>query len=143
MDLEQLDRTAHLIVRDVLGRRRRGAPPLAEQFERTLTGLRPEEVGRDFVRSAQYAAYRELPHGEPGLCIEEAFFRYLEFADIGEPRIRRHEYLRAAALALLVQPNPAFTIPQPFVATEGGWIAQVGPLVYAALNGRFVHGRIS
>lgn len=143
VDQVQLERTAEKIQRDILMRRRRGAPPLIEQFRGSLNGQRIDRIAVAFVRSAHYAAYREVPHGAPGLCIEEAFFRYLDANDIGEPRLRRTEYFRAAAQALVVHEHPAFLVPRPFARVAGAWVViDHGPTLYAALRGRFVQGRV-
>jgi hypothetical protein len=143
IDTEQLERAAVLLRRDVLKRRRRGAPALVDQYAETLVGQDVDAIAEAFVRSRHFADYRELPHGEPGLCVEEAFFRFLGDAGVGERSVRVREYLRAAAQALVVQPNPAFAIPRPFRRAGGGWVAiDEGPTLYAAVGGRFVQGPV-
>jgi hypothetical protein len=143
IDTAQLERTAQKIQRDTLRRRRRGAPPLVEQFAATLANESIDPIATAFIHSEHYAAYREVPSGPPGLCIEEAFYRFLDAHEIGPAQMRRVEYLRAAGQALVVHPRPAFTIPRPFVFTAGAWVAFAeGPTMFAALPGRFVQGRV-
>jgi uncharacterized protein (UPF0276 family) len=130
-------------------RRYAGAGSLREMFPETWKAA--AEPGEDallarFVSSEPYARLREIEAAGPGLCLEEAFYRFCAQQGLGDPQVRLHEYLLAAARALAVDPEPVFSLPGGFRAVDGGYLALLPgdpPTVYAARGGQLVVGRLT
>lgn len=150
IDCKQLESTAARIAGDLLTRKHRGSDGLEESFRETLAGVDVREALLSrFVASRFYAAYRELEGARgKGLCIEEAFYRFLDDEDVGERTTRRREYLDALFRALCLQPRPLFRVPDEVVRLPAGGYRHVertpaGPFLYAVVGGRLVRGPLT
>jgi len=91
-----------------------------------------------FLESASGRAWSEFAWAVPGLCIEDAFGRFLAPGS--------HEHLLACARVLAVHRAPPFTIPDAFSPAAKGWFAiggDVEPVLYAAVDGKLIHGVIT
>ncbi len=150
VDPLQLESSARKISSDLLARKHRGSPGLLESYAATLGDINVREsLLPRFVASRHYAAYRELSvAGEPGLCIEEAFYRFLDEEEVGAPKVRRGEFLQALFRALAVQPRPSFRVPPEVRRTaQGGYLlvdhTPEGPRLYAVARGRLLFGPLT
>ncbi len=151
IDHRQLTATADAIASGLIHRKHRGSPGLAASYSKSLESANltaPDafkEVVRRFVGSVPFANYREIPTAEgKGLCIEEAFFLFLEEAKLGDSETRRNEFWTALFRALALQPDPNFRIPLAVQRTWRGYryvaATAEGPRLYAAVDGRFLTG---
>lgn len=154
VDRGQLQRTAEKVREALLRRGHRGSGGLLALYPRTLgawTAAHPEdaelvELLSAFMESAPFDAYRELPFAGAGLCLEEAFHRFCEAAEIGDAAVREQEYLAAVTKALLLSPEADFVLPAALRRAPRGVYAvstRGAPTLYAALAGRFVTGSIT
>lgn len=121
IDREELVKTAERIVADVLRGEIEGNGGLRAAYPGVFEALAeadlaaPETV-REFVASAKFERYRELPFAGRGTCIEEAFFRFLRedaaFAGAAEENLLllTHEFLTAMMSLLAVTPEPSFEV---------------------------------
>lgn len=143
LDPDEVVRAARNLQNDVFSRRHAGCGGLRTAFPQTLAAACDGEAAlvEAFQQHPAYAAWREIPYGGFGLCLEEAFFRFAESAGLGDADVRRREYLLAAGKALLVDPDPAFLTPTGFCRVAGGWAARHGDEIFAAVDGRLVIGR--
>lgn len=144
------------------------------QIFQLLETLEPDGTLRTmyrFVESSAYAAYRQIPYGGLGLCVEEAFFEFLQqdalFLGKGPELLLllTHEFLSAVLKLLALHPSPAFEVrterirtngraryaiesyPEPFLAALRGatpepGAASTGFYLYACTHERFVRGPI-
>ncbi len=154
IDVEQLRRTAERVVRDLAGRKHRGSGGLRELFPRTLEAWltkHPEDADLEelmlrFLESDAHTGYRELPFTGVGTSLEEAFFLFCEGAGIGDATTRELELLSALVKALLLSPNPSFSVPAAVRAIPHGFLAVArrgAPHLFAAARGRFISGPIT
>jgi len=156
LDVHELEASAALVRQMLLSRRYRGTGGLVDWYPRTLgawRAARPDDASLDelaatFLESAHAEAWREAATGEPGQCLEEAFYRFACARDLGDAASRQDEWLTAQLRALALCPEPAFTIPAELTrAPGGGWFAVAGaadaPILYAAVRGRFIRGGLS
>ena len=119
VDRQQLSRAAEGIVRDLLQRKHRGCGGLAAAFEESISAwLAGQEdptdllsLGYAFVEAPEYRSYRELSVGAPGLCLEEAFYRFARRKEIAPSELLEREYLRAAIKAVCMEEAPGFALP--------------------------------
>lgn len=110
---------------------------IAAALART-SGITLDDLMREFFASPWAAAWSGFPWAIPGRCLEDAFGSFLA------PRSVEHD--TACARALVVHPDPPFTIPDAFVRAPEGWFALGGDdelVLYAALRGRLVTGPIT
>ena len=110
-DREQVRRTGEKLEADLRLRSRRGAARLERMFERTLAGRDLRAVVLELVDSRWFARYGEAADRDDQLSLEEALYRFLCDARIGDPEVRLAEFVEAMVRALLVQPRPAFAVP--------------------------------
>lgn len=155
LDREALVREAESVREDLLHRRHRGSGGLPALYPRTLaawTAAHPEDGGlvellSRFMESKAFDAYREVPFAGQGCCLEEAFHRFCEAEEIGTPAVREEEMLGAMMRALLLSPDPAFTVPGEIRRTAGGFfaVARRGaePRLFAAISGRMIAGPLT
>jgi hypothetical protein len=102
---DELEEAPREVRRMMLGRRHRGTGGLAMWFAETLIAWRtahPEDADLDglataFCASADCAEWRESFTGEPGISLEEAFYRFLTEAAVGDPRETRVAAVSGAA----------------------------------------------
>ncbi|MDI1444040.1 hypothetical protein [Polyangium sp. 6x1] len=154
IDPAQLQRTAERVRADVLHRKHRGSGGLLSLYARTIDTWRaahPEdhelaELMSLFLESPAFDAYREHPHAGPGVCLEEAFFRFCDARKIGDGAILEAEFLTAMMKALVMSPRPDFALPAEVHAVPEGYFAvgeRAGPTLYAAARGRLILGPIT
>lgn len=154
IDRVQLERTADRVRADLAERQYRGSGGLKKLFAATIAAWEAAhpEAGADgifaaFVGSPAYQTYRELPFAGPGVCLEEAFYRFACEAGIGDPEAREGEYLAAIVKAVLLSPDPTFTLPGELRRAPVGWFALsrlgVGTKLYAAARGRYIEGSVT
>ncbi len=147
IDPDPLQEAANTFRDDLLRRQHRGTGSLRTLFRETLGDLDPAEVISSFMESRHHDAYRETIHAGIGLCLEEAFYRFCEAEEIGEPSVREREYLTALARALLFSPLPGFRLPCEFHGVPGGFVSVATrgetPTLCAALRGRLLTGPLT
>jgi hypothetical protein len=154
LDPEQVVRMAELTREHLMRREHRGSGGLIALFPRTIQAWRaahpddPElhELSSSFMESDPFERHRELPFAGPGLSLEEAFYRFCEIAAIGDPAAREQEFCAAIVKALLLSPNPDFTLPEEVRSGPAGRFAlslRKEPLLFAATRGRYVEGPIT
>ncbi len=154
IDRDQLVQTAVRIRDELLHRRYRGSGGLEKLFPRTLDAWRADnptdpklhEFLFAFLESEAYRDYREVPHAGIGACFEEAFYRFAEARNVGDPAVREEEFLVAMSKALALSPRPGFRIPAGVKRVPKGYAAvttRSGPILCAAVNGRVIRGEIT
>jgi len=155
IDREALVREAESVREDLLHRRHRGSGGLLALYPRTLAAwvaAHPEDDGlvellSRFMESEAFGGYREVPFAGQGRCLEEAFYRFCEEEEIGAPQEREEELLGAMARALLLSPDPDFTLPAEIRTSSGGFfaVARRGPepRLFAAVSGRLLTGPLT
>lgn len=174
VDREELSATAKQICRNLLAGERGFSRGLRGAYDRVLQAL--EAGGRSaldvvyaFVESEQYASYREVPYAGEGICVEEAFYEFLQqdewfVRDARMMCLLTHEFLTALMGILTVNQDPAFYVRSELVRWNGAArfavlryplaVAQVlagrgiagedeVPWLYAATAERFVSGPVS
>lgn len=145
IDPEELESAAAAVRDDLMTRGHRGSGTLAAVFPRTMVAWQPQDLDR-FLASHAFATYREVSFAGEGACLEEAFYRFCEAANIGDAVTREHEFLGAVLRALVVSPDPAFTLPEEVRRVAGGFFAiatRGKPTLYLAMNGRLVTGELT
>src|SRR5262249_8023859 len=125
---------------------------IGDWYPRTIASWRaahPDDAALDaladrFCASPACAAWRELPAGAPGMCLEEALHRFFEAEEIGGPIRREGEFLAAIVQALVVAPEARFAWPAVLRRAPGGCFAigRAGT-IHAALDGRYVTGPVT
>jgi hypothetical protein len=153
LDRGQLQETAEAVRSAVLERQHRGSGGLRVMYPQTLAAWRARTGDEDlsrlldgFMESPAFEQYREIPFAGDGICLEEAFFRFAEAEDIGEPGVREAEFLAGLMKALALSPNPAFVVGPPVRRAPKGWFAvstRGRPTLFAAVAGRFVQGGLT
>jgi hypothetical protein len=155
VDRAQLSSAADKVRTDLLHRRHRGSGGLPSLYPRTLaawTAAHPEdadfvELLSRFMESEAFGEYREIPFSGPGCSLEEAFHRFCEGQDIGEPAARNEEFFTAMMKALLLSPRADFTLPVEVQVSAGGFFAvsrrSDPPMLYAAVAGRLLAGALT
>lgn len=138
IDRDELRDAGERIRRDQLRGSGDLAGGLGTAYGRTLAavdaaGHRAADLAQAYLRSPEFAGYRELPAAGPGLCAEEAFYRYMVRTgarwgcDDGPVQaVLRHEHLVALLQALTVNVDPSFTIAEPALAQRGRvrWVVE-------------------
>ncbi len=125
-------------------RKNRGCGGVATSFPETIAHWRaahPEDsaltvLAAEFMQSEAFEGYKEIPFAGLGSCLEEAFYRYCESSDVGEPAQREHEFLGAMVRALAISPEPAFSIPDEIRRGSSAWYGvsqRSAPVLYIAL----------
>jgi hypothetical protein len=151
IDPEALAREADAVQKDLLHRRHRGTGGLLSLYPRTLAAWRsahPDdghlvEIICRFMESEAFGAYREIPFAGLGQSLEEAFYRFCEDEGIGAADEREDEHLSAVMKALLLSPDPAFTLPAEVRTASSGFFAvsrRGEPRLHAAVSGRYLTG---
>lgn len=147
IDPHQLQQAADQVLDSLLRRQYRGSGGLPLLFGQTLGKGDLREIMSRFLESEFHESYREVDHAGVGLCLEEAFYRFCEAEEIGDPEIREREFLVAMGKALLLSPQPSFQLPDEIRRVPGGYmgLARRGktPQLCAALNGKFVSGSLT
>ncbi len=147
LDPNQLKEAAKTFRDDLLRRQHQGTGSLPTLYRETLGSLDPAEVISCFMESRPFHDHREIPHTGAGLCLEEAFYRFCESAEIGAPAVREQEFLTAMARALLFSPRPGFQLPREFHRVPGGFVAVATrgerPMLCAALRGHLLTGPLT
>ena len=149
IDLDALEDAAVLYCRDLMRRSHRGSGSLIERFPSTIAAWRADhqddleldELAAELCESPVFQGYRS----RGGMALEEAFYRFAEARDIGRPDLREREYLAAMAIAIAVNPNPAFQLPREWCVTgEGGFAiaTRSTPHLFAVCRGRVIDGAI-
>ncbi|MDI3291480.1 hypothetical protein [Polyangium sp. 15x6] len=154
IDPEQLQKAAERVREALVQRTYRGSGGLLSMYARTVDAWRAshsedhelEELLSSFLESPAFDAYREHSHAGPGVCLEEAFFRFCEARGIGDGAILEAEFLTAMMKALVMSPRPDFTVPAEIRTIPEGFVAvsrQAEPTLYAAARGRLILGPIT
>lgn len=156
IDRAQLVRTADRVCADILTRQYRGSGGLQKLYPQTFAAwarAHPEdaaagfvELGLRFLESPAYQRYREFPYAGVGDCLEEAFFRFAEAADLGAPETRERERTVAVVKALALNPRPGFAIPEGVKRVRRGYFAVTRsgpPHLCAAVGGQLVEGPLT
>jgi len=100
IDPAQLQKAAERVREETLERKHRGSGGLLSLYPRTVGAWRQEhpedskleELAALFLESRAFESYRERPFAGPGICLEEAFYRYCEEKEIGERAAREDEH---------------------------------------------------
>ena len=153
IDKTQLVETAVAVRSSLLQRKHRGSGGIEQCWPQTLAAWRTEHnddklhVFTDrFMESEIFERYREVHHMGPGLCLEEAVFRFFEVCDTGDARVREHEFLAGLCKALAMNSAPSFLVGDPLRRAPAGWFAvsmRGEPQLFAALSGRYVSGALT
>jgi hypothetical protein len=146
---EELEQAARELRQMVLGRVHRGTGGLSSWYPRTLAAWRaahPDDATLDdlaaaFCGSPACGCWRESATAEPGISLEEAWYRFFTERGIGDPIDREEELLGVLLRALAVTPAARFRHPAIVRPAPGGHFAlsRAGTL-HAALDGRYLHG---
>jgi hypothetical protein len=148
---DELEAAARQVRQMVLGRVHRGTGGLSAWYPRTLAAWRArhdEDATLDglaaaFCASEACAQWRESATGEPGISLEEAWYRFFTAAGIGDPIETEDEFLGALLRALAITPGARFRHPATVRPAPGGHFAvSRGGTLHAALDGRYVHGAL-
>lgn len=143
------------IAMDLVSRKHVGSGSLLDLYPRTIDAFRRRheidddatlELAYAFMDSAAFDDYREFPHAGAGTTLEEAFYRFAEAEDLGDPVVREAEFL--AAMARLLCANPRIDAPLPAElrrASKGHYAvsARGARVLYGVLLGRFVTGPLT
>lgn len=143
IDREQLVLAHRKVRRELMTRKNRGCGGLPTLFANTLAGADLDVVARDFAASEELREHASTPFAV-GTMLEEAFYRFAERTELGEPEVREHEFLAAVCRALVMAPEPRFTVPAEVQRVGNGWMARAqrgAPWVFAATERGFVRGR--
>ena len=153
IDKTQQVETAVAVRSSLLQRTHRGSGGIEQCWPQTLAAWRAEhnddklQLFTDrFMESEIFERYREIHHAGPGLCLEEAVFRFFEACDTGDPRTREHEFLAGLCKALAMNESPSFLVGEPMRRAPEGWFAvsmRGEPQLFAALSGRYVSGALT
>lgn len=147
IDRAELASTARQILARVFTTSQRGCGDLRALYPGTLAAdVDMHALAAAFLESEAFDAYREVPFAGVGCCLEEAFFRFAEAHDLGDPATREREFLAAIIKALVTSPDPDFTVPAEVRRAPAGHFAVTTrgePTLYAALGGRHVTGPIT
>jgi hypothetical protein len=154
VDSRTLDELGRSVAIDVLSRRHTGSGSLLDLYPGTIAAFRRRygredwmlELAFTFLESAAFDAYREFPHAGPGTTLEEAFYRFAETEDFGDPSVREAEFLVAVAKLLCANPRIDARLPPEVRRAAGGHYAissRGAPVLYGALLGRFVAGPLT
>jgi len=159
----ELSAAAHTLSRETLRRRQVGCGDLRAAYPLTLAALTASRGSLDavtvaFLASPAYTTFRETP-GDPGACLEDAFYRFCVAATTPAECPRRalaHEHLLALVKALTICPRPGFIIPPELRPCPGGWVAvhraaptdadpdrDAAPHLFAAAHGRVIAGELT
>ena len=156
VDIEELDRCARSACRAVLERSQRGVGSLLDAFPRTIEAWYAAHAGADlddlaaaFAESEPFGEWRPAGAADPlAPPLEDVFRRFCE-RDLGAEFVTtvRAECVFALLRALVVNPSPAFAVPEFIRPAPKGFYSvidrQKGPFLVAALEGRFVTGDIT
>lgn len=130
----------------VLSRSGRGVGRIADVYADAIAAWcaahdgSPDDLVLAFLASAPGRAWSDFAWAVPGLCIEDAFGRFVA------PGSAAHR--SACARVLAVHPDPPFEIPAGFIRAPRGWFAidtddPAAPALYAAVDGKLVTGAIT
>jgi hypothetical protein len=154
-DPVELERVAARVREGLLTRKHRGSGGLPDLYPRTLKAWReahPDdgdlvELMSGFMESEAFERYREVSFAGPGVCLEEAFYRYCDSRNIGDAAAREAEFLAAMMRALAVSPRPDFLLPGEIIRrSPDGFFAVSArgePALFAALSGRLITGPLT
>ena len=151
IDREQLLRAHRGVRAQVLRRSHRGCGSITTLFPETLaswteahpTDERLESLSASFLASPAFQAHHEVAFSGAGQCVEEAFYRFAEQVNIGDPAVREREFLHAMARALTMSPTPAFRVPPELRRDGDAWVGvtrRSGPTLFAATPKGLVTG---
>lgn|GEM_PF-3058051 len=159
IDHGQLQGTAEQLRKDLIYKQFRGSGGLLERFGRTLAPSlsgaddangadRLEAIFARFVGSGAYQLYREWPRTSQGACLEEAFYRFAEAEQLGDPAAREQDFFEAVVRAILLSPEPGFAIPAEVTVPLAGVAfavakRQTPPFLVAATHRGLVQGPIT
>ncbi len=162
IDREQLKKTASRVVTQVLYGADGQSGGIEGIFPRVLRKYRKTfpkdpnsiELIERFLESNYYRDYREHPYAGNGICIEEAFFEFMNTekpfidADATNAFLLKDEFLVALMRTLLYNPRASFQVRQAdiFRIGEGYYSIQTmwpDMILYAAVKGHFVRGPIT
>jgi hypothetical protein len=152
LDPTELIETAASVRRMVRDRRHRGTGGIVDWYPRTIAAWRvshPEDAALDrligeFCASPHCGAWRELPAGDPGICLEEALYRFFCDIQLGDSNEREDEFLGAVVRALAVTPRASFVWPHALRSAPGGCFALTDKqILHAALDGRYRTGPVT
>jgi hypothetical protein len=130
---------AALVRQMVLTRSHRGTGTVRDWFPRTIGTLDLEDLVAAFCRTCDEWREHTL-----GISLEEAWFRFFESRDVGDPMVREEEFFGAIVRALAVTPRARFLWPEAVRRAPGGCFAVTRRLVlHAALDGRYLRGEIT
>jgi hypothetical protein len=150
IDRHELGKTAERIAADLLkgnfegnGGLRAGYPGVFEALAECGRPIR--DLLFEFLASAEYERYRELPFAGRGTCIEEAFFRFLREDEVfvaaasTNSLLLVHEFLTVMMSLLAVTPEPNFDVASRELIQHNGcawWATQTYPApIVASLTG--------
>jgi hypothetical protein len=152
LDANEVAETAATVRRMIRERAHRGTGGLADWYPKTIAAWRarhPEDSDLDqlitaFCASRHARAWREMPFGQSGISLEEAFHRFFTEHGVGDPAEREEELLGAVVRALAVTPCAQFTWPEAIRRGPNGCFAISRSLMlHAALGGNYLHGPIT
>ena len=135
-------RMATQIQKGILTLRHRGFGGLRKAFPKTLASWiagHPDDLELTDLIAAFVASDAYLLIGEtaPGVCVEEAFYRFI--SQVEGVQASRSEMLAAVMAALAVNPDPVFhVLDGGFTQRNTMWVAVDGGQLIAAIPGRGV-----
>ena len=130
------------IQKGILTLRHRGFGGLRKAFPKTLASWiagHPDDLELTDLIAAFVASDAYLLIGEtaPGVCVEEAFYRFI--SQVEGVQASRSEMLAAVMAALAVNPDPVFhVLDGGFTQRNTMWVAVDGGQLIAAIPGRGV-----
>ncbi len=143
IDREQLVLAHRKVRRELLSRKQRGCDSLARAFADTLSGADHDAVAAGFAASPEHSRHRNTPFSS-GMSLEEAFYRYAERVDLGRAQDRERDFLAAMCRALVMSPQPRFTVPAELERIGDSWVARTTrgePWTFAATPKGFARGK--
>lgn len=166
IDRRQLVLAAERVASETLSRKHRGCGSLLDLFPQTIAAWHRSHEAEQapgprlpsqrseralsfaFLDSEAFDGYREHPYAGLGLSLEEAFYRFCEAENVGEPIVREREMLAAIIRALSITPTAEMRWPDGLRRTPDGQgvfaVSSRGtPMLFAAVGGRFVTGEIT
>jgi hypothetical protein len=155
MDTRTLAELGRSVAMDLVSRKHVGSGSLLDLYPRTIEAFRRRherhddatlELAYTFMDSAAFDQYREFPHAGAGTTLEEAFYRFAEAEDLGDPVVREAEFLAAMAKLLCANPRIDARLPAELRSAANGHYAvsaRGAPVLYGAVLGRFVTGPLT
>jgi hypothetical protein len=169
IDREQLIASAERMAQKIYSGNHQGGQGLKSVFPECFSALEQQtqkngvEIVYEFLESEHFGDYKELPFNGKGICIEQAFYGFVEERywkkDSPLEAIVRNEFLLSLFKNISKMESPNFDLPKTFVSqnklcrysvqvyqhrlTEAGIETQPHFILYAAAGGHFISDEIT